>query len=73
MMALMGAMLAGSSMAAASAYITPYDDVPQEHWSYASVQQLAKDGVIREAVPTGVMTRQEMAVFIAKSLSKYDR
>ena len=63
MMAVMGAMLAGSSMAAASAYITPYDDVPQEHWSYSSVQQLAQDGVIRESIAAGqVLNRSEMAV-----------
>ena len=70
----MGAMLAGSGMAAASAYITPYDDVPQEHWSYSSVQQLAKDGVIRESIAAGqILNRSEMAVMTAKALSRYDK
>lgn len=73
MMAVMGVMLAGSSMAAASAYITPYDDVPQEHWSYSSVQQLAQDGVIKESIAAGqVLNRSEMAVMTAKALSHYD-
>ena len=60
----------------ASAYAAnSFNDVPQGHWAYDSVQQLAVDGVI-EGYDKGafggnkLLTRYEMAQVVAKAMAK---
>ena len=59
---------------------TPEDsflDVPKDHWAYAEVQQLAKDGIIN-GYPDGefkgdhLLTRYEMSMIVAKAIDKYE-
>ena len=58
-----------------SAYAAnPFSDVPQGHWAYASVAQLAADGVI-DGYADGsfagdkLLTRYEMAQIVAKAMA----
>ena len=59
----------------AAAPINPFDDVPANHWAYNATSQLAKDGLIdgygdktfRGDKP---ISRYEMAVLVAKAMSK---
>ena len=59
----------------ASAYAAnPFSDVPQGHWAYASVAQLAADGVIdgyADGAFAGekLLTRYEMAQVVAKAMA----
>ena len=59
----------------ASAYAAnPFSDVPQGHWAYASVAQLASDGVIdgyADGAFAGdkLLTRYEMAQIVAKAMA----
>ena len=59
----------------ASAYAAnPFSDVPQGHWAYASVAQLASDGVIdgyADGAFAGekLLTRYEMAQVVAKAMA----
>ena len=59
----------------ASAYAAnPFSDVPQGHWAYASVAQLAADGVIdgyADGAFNGdkLLTRYEMAQIVAKAMA----
>ena len=59
----------------ASAYAAnPFSDVPQGHWAYASVAQLAADGVIdgyADGAFAGdkLLTRYEMAQIVAKAMA----
>ena len=59
----------------ASAYAAnPFSDVPQGHWAYASVAQLASDGVIDGYVDGAfagdkLLTRYEMAQIVAKAMA----
>ena len=59
----------------ASAYAAnPFSDVPQGHWAYASVAQLASDGVVdgyADGAFAGdkLLTRYEMAQIIAKAMA----
>ena len=59
----------------ASAYAAnPFSDVPQGHWAYASVAQLAADGVV-DGYADGafegdkLLTRYEMAQIVAKAMA----
>ena len=60
----------------ASAYAAnPFSDVPQGHWAYASVAQLAADGVVdgyADGAFAGdkLLTRYEMAQIVAKAMAK---
>ncbi len=60
--------------ALASNFITPFDSVPANHWSYSELNKLLKDGVIDsdENYAENNMDRYHMAVLVAKALSKYD-
>ena len=59
----------------ASAYAAnPFSDVPQGHWAYASVAQLAADGVVdgyADGAFAGdkLITRYEMAQIVAKAMA----
>ncbi len=60
----------------ASAYAAnPFSDVPEGHWAYDAVNQLAAEGVV-EGYPDGtfggdrLMTRYEMAQIVAKAMAK---
>ena len=59
----------------ASAYAAnPFSDVPQGHWAYASVAQLAADGVVdgyADGAFAGdkLLTRYEMAQVVAKAMA----
>jgi hypothetical protein len=67
------AMALGISATAFAA--NPFSDVPQGHWAYAAVAELASEGVVT-GYPDGtfkgdqLMTRYEMAQIIAKALAK---
>ena len=63
-----------SSVFAAS---NPFTDVPQGHWAYDAVAQLAADGVIEDYGDTTFqgdknITRYEMAQMVAKAMAKKD-
>lgn len=55
-----------------------FSDVPQGHWAYAAIQQLAKDGIV-EGYGDGTfrgdrtMTRYEMAMIVANAMTKEDK
>ena len=57
---------------------TPFDDVPAKHWSYDAVSQLAHEGVIvgyADDTFKGdkVVSRYEMAVVVARALTKVNQ
>ncbi|WP_294144281.1 S-layer homology domain-containing protein [uncultured Selenomonas sp.] len=59
----------------ASAAQNPFSDVPENHWAYDAVAQLAKDGIIEgygDATFQGgrSITRYEMAQMVAKAMAK---
>jgi len=62
----------------ARASATPFSDVPSNHWAYQYIQSLAADGVI-DGYPDGEfkgdrpLTRYEMAVIVARTLSHLRR
>lgn len=77
--ALSTMLLASSACFAASTQAAgnPFTDVPQDHWAYDAVSQLAQDGVIEgygDATFHGnkAITRYEMAQMVAKAMAKTD-
>ncbi|HWR42096.1 S-layer homology domain-containing protein [Sporomusa sp.] len=68
----MALAVAGTSLAATA---NPFDDVPAKHWAYDSIQALAKAGIV-DGFGDGAfkgdkpLTRYEMAVIVAKAMSK---
>ena len=66
------AMALGVTVSAYAA--NPFSDVPQGHWAYASVAQLAADGVVdgyADGAFAGnkLLTRYEMAQIVAKAMA----
>ena len=67
------AMALGISATAFAA--NPFSDVPQGHWAYVAIVELASEGVVT-GYPDGTfkgnatMTRYEMAQIVAKALAK---
>jgi hypothetical protein len=64
-----------SCTAFAAAPTNPFDDVPSNHWAYSAVSQLAKAGLIdgygdKSFRGDQSITRYEMAVIVAKAMSK---
>ena len=65
---------AGTAFAAAN----PFSDVPVKHWSYSAVTTLAQDGIL-EGYGDGTfrgdrpISRYEMAIVVAKAMSKFDK
>lgn len=56
----------------------PFSDVPEGHWAYDAVAQLADDGIIEgygDSTYRGqqAITRYEMAQLVAKAMAKEDR
>ena len=73
-MALTTAMVVGAASTTFAA-ANPFSDVPQGHWAYDYVSQLAADGVIEGYGDTTFqgdknITRYEMATMIAKAMAK---
>jgi hypothetical protein len=66
--------VAGTSFAAAN----PFSDVPAKHWSYGAVTQLENAGIL-EGYGDGTfrgdktISRYEMAIIVAKAMSKIDK
>jgi len=66
--------VAGTSFAA----VNPFSDVPAKHWAYGAVAQLQNDGII-EGYGDGTfrgdktISRYEMAIIVAKAMSKVDK
>lgn len=66
--------VAGTSFAA----VNPFSDVPAKHWSYNAVTKLANDGIL-EGYGDGTfrgdktISRYEMAIIVAKAMSKVDQ
>lgn len=60
--------------AVASDFITPFDNVPANHWSYSELNKLLENGVIdsSEGYKENDMDRYHIAVLVTKALSKYD-
>jgi hypothetical protein len=56
---------------------SPFTDVPESHWAYEAVKQLAASGIV-EGFPDGTfkgaegMTRYQMAMVVARMLSDLD-
>lgn len=46
MVCAMSVIMAAGTFQVAAAAANPFSDVPQDHWAYDAVAQLAKDGVI---------------------------
>jgi len=64
--------------AGVTAGINTFDDVPKNHWAYAAVAKLDKDGLLngyRADTFAGdrVLTRYEMAKFIARAMSQSEK
>ena len=73
-LALTTAIVAGAT-ATTFAAANPFSDVPQGHWAYDYVNQLAADGIIEGYGDTTFqgdknITRYEMATMIAKAMAK---
>jgi hypothetical protein len=66
--------VAGTSFAA----VNPFSDVPAKHWSYDAISQLSKAGIL-EGYSDGTfkgdktISRYEMAIIVAKAMSKADK
>ncbi len=68
---------AGSTVAAADSD-NPFDDVPQGHWAYDAVVKLSKAGIVRGYSNTtfggdNLLSRYEMAIIVAKAVSKSEK
>lgn len=65
-------------MVQAASVEASFADVPQSHWAYQAVQNLAQDGVI-QGYGDGTfrgdqpMSRYEFALLVTKALNKYDK
>lgn len=55
-----------------------FSDVPENHWSYGAVNQLAKDGII-EGYTDGtykgdhILSRYEMAIIVGRAMTKMEK
>lgn len=73
--AVTSALAISFAVPAFAASANPFSDVPQNHWAYQSIQQLAKAGVIsgyNDGTFKGdkTITRYEMAQIVAKAMNK---
>ena len=69
-------LVAGATTTAFAA-ANPFSDVPEGHWAYDAVSQLAADGVIDGYGDTTFqgnknITRYEMAQMVARAMAKKD-
>lgn len=72
--ALLGAAIMAGTVGAQAA-ANPFSDVPQDHWAYDAVAQLAADGVLEGYGDTTfqggkAITRFEMAQMVARAMAK---
>ncbi|MFM2482676.1 hypothetical protein [Celerinatantimonas sp. YJH-8] len=72
--ALLGIYFCSIGNSVASDFITPFDHVPRDNWSYTAINKLSEDGLIdkSEVETKKPMERYQIAVLVAKALSKYD-
>lgn len=68
-------MTMGISATALAAASTSFTDVPADHWSYAALDELARDGIIQGYADGSFqgnrpMSRYEMATIVAKAMDK---
>ena len=73
--AMLTAAIFASTVATSFAASNPFSDVPQGHWAYDAVSQLAQDGVIEGYGDTTFqgdknISRYEMAQMVAKAMAK---
>ena len=71
------AILSLTVATSAAAAANPFSDVPQDHWAYDAVQQLAHDGVLegygdQSFKGERAITRYEMAQMTAKAMAHKD-
>lgn len=62
----------------AFATANPFTDVPANHWSYAAVERLVQEGIVtgyddKNFKGDRILTRYEMAVIVAKAISKEEK
>jgi len=75
---LAAAMVLGIAGTSFAAVVNPFSDVPAKHWSYDAVTKLAHDGIL-EGYGDGTfrgdktISRYEMAIIVAKAMSKADQ
>ena len=75
---LAAAMVLGIAGTSFAAVVNPFSDVPAKHWSYYAVTKLAHDGIL-EGYGDGTfrgdktISRYEMAIIVAKAMSKVDQ
>lgn len=75
---LAAAMVLGIAGTSFAAVVNPFSDVPAKHWSYDAVTKLAHDGIL-EGYGDGTfrgdktISRYEMAIIVAKAMSKVDQ
>ena len=75
---LIVAFILGIAGVAGAAANNPFSDVPQGHWAYSAVSQLARDGVIEgdsDKVFNGnkTISRYEMALIVTRAMAKMDK
>jgi len=68
----------GVSATALAADVNPFVDVPANHWSYAAVTKLAKDGIVdgygdKTFRGDKTISRYEMAQIVAKAVDREDK
>ncbi len=66
---------ATTAFAAVATSADSFTDVPKDHWSYAALDELAKDGIIEgygdsKFQGNRMMSRYEMATIVAKAMDK---
>ncbi|AJQ29865.1 S-layer homology domain-containing protein [Pelosinus fermentans] len=75
---LAAAMILGVAGTSFAAVVNPFSDVPAKHWSYGAVTKLAHDGIL-DGYGDGTfrgdktISRYEMAIIVAKAMSKVDQ
>ncbi len=75
---LAAAMILGVAGTSFAAVVNPFSDVPAKHWSYDAVTKLAHDGIL-DGYGDGTfrgdktISRYEMAIIVAKAMSKVDQ
>ncbi|MFA6075672.1 MAG: S-layer homology domain-containing protein [Negativicutes bacterium] len=68
-------LLTASAVGFAAPAVTPFSDVPANHWAYAAIAQLQKDGIVTGETPTTfvgnrTLTRYEAAVMLSGVMRK---
>lgn len=77
LIALFTLTTAGTAMGKSAGTVNPFADVPANHWAYDAISQLQKAGIIdgsgdKMFQGDKTMTRHEMAVLVARALSRVE-